>query len=80
MAEFVDIAMVRRDLLDPGAPEHPKKRQDWAIKVWRLATAELWLRLQEDSSGPRELLESAALPTAEVRLSERPPGSGRNAP
>jgi asparagine synthase (glutamine-hydrolysing) len=73
MAEFVDIPMVKRDLLDPGAPEAATPRQEWALKVWRLATAELWLRLQEDRNEPRRLVEQAALPAAEVRLTARLP-------
>jgi asparagine synthase (glutamine-hydrolysing) len=29
----------------------------WAMRVWRLATAELWLRVQEDGDGLNRLLE-----------------------
>jgi asparagine synthase (glutamine-hydrolysing) len=45
---YVDIAAVTRDLL----AEPPGKRGSgaWAWSVWRLLTAECWLRSQEDSS------------------------------
>jgi asparagine synthase (glutamine-hydrolysing) len=71
--EFLDAAAIRRELLDPGPPPAAKPLQQWAIKVWRLATAELWLRFQEDPGEPRRVLEGAGLAAAEVALTERSP-------
>jgi asparagine synthase (glutamine-hydrolysing) len=73
LREYVDLEIVRRELLDPGPPGGTRPLQAWAIKLWRLATAELWLRHQEDPAEPRKVLENARLPVAEVRLTSRDP-------
>jgi asparagine synthase (glutamine-hydrolysing) len=41
---YVDLSTVHRELLDPPA----SGLQTWAISVWRLLTAECWLRSQAD--------------------------------
>jgi hypothetical protein len=43
----VDRRRVAAELLD-GPPSDPQARQWWALHLWRLGTAELWLRMQED--------------------------------
>lgn len=70
---FVDIDAVRRELLDPDPPTAPRLRQAWALKLWRMATAELWMRLQEDPASPRKLVEAAGLPAPDVKLTAREP-------
>jgi hypothetical protein len=55
VGEYVDLGSLREDL-EGQPPTERGARQAWAIRVWRLATAELWLRLQEDENAPRELV------------------------
>jgi asparagine synthase (glutamine-hydrolysing) len=71
LREFVDLEILHRELLDAGPPPPGQRRQRWALKAWRLATAELWLRYQEDPEAPRRLLETAGLPAAEVALTQK---------
>jgi asparagine synthase (glutamine-hydrolysing) len=49
---YVDLERVRSDLLEGnrGGPRHPF---DWMQQVWRLASAECWLRAQSDPSCER---------------------------
>jgi asparagine synthase (glutamine-hydrolysing) len=42
--EYVDLRMVARELLDDPPP--PDQRLDWSQFIWRLVTAELWLRVR----------------------------------
>src|SRR5215204_6433128 len=42
LAAYVDLAVVADRLL--AAPPPPDRRQGWAIALWRLLTAECWLR------------------------------------
>lgn len=61
---FVDLDEVHRRLLT--TPPSGRERQRWAISLWRLATAECWLRSQE--AGP---IEDGPLPTtsgAEIEI------------
>ena len=46
-----------RALLDGGPSRHPEGAPSWTRDVWRLATAECWLRSQADPAFPRILLE-----------------------
>jgi asparagine synthetase B (glutamine-hydrolysing) len=46
-----------RALLDRGPSRHPQRAPSWTRDVWRLATAECWLRTQADPTFPRTLLE-----------------------
>ncbi|HTU77810.1 MAG TPA: asparagine synthase-related protein [Solirubrobacteraceae bacterium] len=45
LAAFVDMAEMRRTLLDRG-PDAAPSRFRWMYQVWRLVTAECWLRSQ----------------------------------
>jgi asparagine synthase (glutamine-hydrolysing) len=67
IGEYVDLASVRRQLLDPQPPEGRSARQGWAIGMWRLVMAECWLRTQEDSAFP-ERMEAASGNMAETEL------------
>jgi asparagine synthase (glutamine-hydrolysing) len=46
-----------RALLDDGPSRHPGGPSSWTRDVWRLSTAECWLRSQADAGFPRTLLE-----------------------
>jgi asparagine synthase (glutamine-hydrolysing) len=46
-----------RSLLDEGPSRHPGGPSSWTREIWRLSTAECWLRSQADASFPRRLLE-----------------------
>jgi hypothetical protein len=46
---------MRRSMLEPPAGG----RLEWGHYVWRLANAELWLRMQGDRRLPRRALETA---------------------
>jgi asparagine synthase (glutamine-hydrolysing) len=41
---YVDLGVVARELLDDPPP--PDQRLEWSQFVWRLVTAELWLRVR----------------------------------
>jgi asparagine synthase (glutamine-hydrolysing) len=43
---FVDPERMRADLFDAAPPSWPWALQRWALDVWRLLTAEIWLRHQ----------------------------------
>jgi hypothetical protein len=49
---YVDLERVRRDLLESNRGE-PRDPFDWMQQVWRLASAECWLRAQSDPSCER---------------------------
>ena len=68
VGEYVDLHRVKDELLDPGAPTAPRQRMEWAIALWRIATAELWLRSQEDPDAPREVLESFEIASPDVQI------------
>jgi asparagine synthase (glutamine-hydrolysing) len=53
LGAFVDMAAMRRELLDRG-PEGADNSFRWMYRVWRLVTAECWLRSQA-LSGPETL-------------------------
>lgn len=78
IAAFVDVEQVRRDLLDPEPPTAPSLRQAWAIKLWRMATAELWMRLQEDRGAPRAAVEAARMAPPNLRMTARNPVQTRS--
>jgi hypothetical protein len=64
---YVDLDAVRAGLLT-APPPAGDARSDWAMEVWRMLTAECWLRFQEDPSGPRRAAEAigVALPDVEI--------------
>jgi asparagine synthase (glutamine-hydrolysing) len=64
---YVDLARMRADLLVPDPPRGPA-RATWALQLWRLLTAECWLRFQEDPAGPRRVAERIGLPTPDCVL------------
>jgi asparagine synthase (glutamine-hydrolysing) len=73
--EFVDIDLVRRQLFETLPREHPGGSARWAIDLWRIVSAECWLRAQEDPANITTLLSRLgktqtsfhlALPTAET--------------
>lgn len=49
---FVDRDRVRSELFADGPPSTPGALQAWALQVWRLSTAEMWLRHQAGRSMP----------------------------
>ena len=49
-----------RALLDEGPSGHPDGASSWTRDIWRLATAECWLRSQADPAFPRTLLEGVS--------------------
>jgi asparagine synthase (glutamine-hydrolysing) len=73
VGSYVDLAAVRRDLLDPGPPR-PAALQHWALTVWRLVTAECWLRQQDDTRFASDLGErlKSARPFEIVRQTRHP--------
>jgi len=50
LAAYVDLARVRRVLLDSDRARR-ERPFDWMCQVWRLATAECWLRAQAGPAG-----------------------------
>lgn len=70
LGEYVDLGLVRRRLLDvvpaPGA------RQGWALHLWRLATAEMWLRTCADRQFPQRLQARCAWSADDVELVPEP--------
>jgi asparagine synthase (glutamine-hydrolysing) len=58
---YVDLDTVHDVLLATDPPSDAHGRQQWAIHVWRLLTAECWLRSQGDPSFPQSLREREGL-------------------
>lgn len=56
---FVNRESVNRELLDPPPPSDRWGLQHWAITVWRLFTAECWLRSQSEPEFPAALAQRA---------------------
>jgi len=44
---YIDLAEVRRDLLEPEPPTGTWRRT-WAVRLWRMVMAECWLRAQRE--------------------------------
>jgi asparagine synthase (glutamine-hydrolysing) len=68
VAPYVDLGAIQRDLLEPGPPEGFYGRQFWALQVWRLMTAECFLRGLEDRDGPRKAIAAVAPPPPDVEV------------
>jgi hypothetical protein len=49
-------------------PQERRARQHWAVQLWRLITAECWLRAQEDADFAARLGQSVALAPGDVEL------------
>ncbi len=54
--------------LAEGPPAEAQARQLWAIRAWRLATAELWLRGLSDPGAPGRLARELGLAPADVEI------------
>jgi asparagine synthase (glutamine-hydrolysing) len=78
---FADAAGVQ-ELIDGGPAAHPRGATSWMLDVWRLATAECWLRSQSDRGFARRLLEELAGTSAGSRplRAPRTPASHRLVP
>jgi asparagine synthase (glutamine-hydrolysing) len=63
---FVRPQAVARELL-AGAPNDLGTRGAWGVQLWRLLTAELWLRALEDPAAVARLRDRA-LPKAAIRV------------
>jgi asparagine synthase (glutamine-hydrolysing) len=55
---YVDMAGLYRELLEAAPPSRAGGLMDWAIRVWRLVTAECWLRSRQQGSPAFDRLES----------------------
>jgi asparagine synthase (glutamine-hydrolysing) len=72
LGAYVDVAAMDRALFDSGVRERIGSFQ-WMRQVWRLATAECWLRAQRDPRGGTGSLELARL---RVRVGTASPRGG----
>jgi energy-coupling factor transporter ATP-binding protein EcfA2 len=75
VASLADRAGARA-LLDDAPSPHPGGPTAWTRDVWRLATAECWLRSQAHTSFPRTLLDE--LSGTDKRPARRPARAGRS--
>ncbi len=66
---FVQADVVARELL-AGAPEDVATRRTWGVYLWRLLTAELWLRAVEDPGAVARMRDLVAEPAA-IRVTPR---------
>jgi asparagine synthase (glutamine-hydrolysing) len=66
-APYVDQARVRGELL-AGPPAAEQERMAWAVGLWRLLTAECWLRYIEDPGAPRRAAEAIGVPEPSVSI------------
>jgi len=67
---YADLHRVRRDLLDADPRRAAFGPVAWCYAVWRLVTAECWLRFQEDRALPERLLERGDLVGADYELAD----------
>lgn len=76
---YVDLAEVGARLLDRQPPTRPWPLMHWALHIWRLVTAECWLRTLEDPAFPSQLAGEAGLAAADLEVVEasRAPCAGR---
>jgi asparagine synthase (glutamine-hydrolysing) len=72
---YVNPAVLRRELLEGTPAASPLGLQMWALSAWRTATAECWLRQQENPAFARDLRESPGILEPRHRILVR--GSGR---
>jgi asparagine synthase (glutamine-hydrolysing) len=72
LGAFVDLAVMRRELLDTETRRGATELQRWALQAWRAVTAECWLRLQAD---PDSDATRQALGKADYELVRRAPAS-----
>ena len=74
---YVDVARLHRELFTGEPRLHPEGLTQWATRVWRLVTAELWLREREGSSLPQLVEREMARPTTGFRIESSRVGRGR---
>ena len=73
--EWVEPAVMRREILEAAPAGHQGGATAWATLTWRLITAECWLRQQEDASfSARELERGPIAPPAFETLGIRSVG------
>jgi asparagine synthase (glutamine-hydrolysing) len=73
LGEYVDLATLRREVIERPGRSFSLGGHAWSLAIWRLVTAELWLRLQVDPQEPRLALERAGFPAATLDAAlERP--------
>jgi asparagine synthase (glutamine-hydrolysing) len=73
IGEYVDLPAVWSELLRTDPPSEYPARQTWALHVWRLLTAELWLRSHSDSSFPARFRETESLAPVDLDVTVRRP-------
>ena len=61
LGAYADLELMGRELLAGTPPTAEIPRRNWCVQVWRLVTAECWLRTLADPSFPAETLSSGAL-------------------
>ena len=66
---YVDLDLVGRRLL--ASPPPPGERLQWALELWRLLTAECWLRLAAGGSGAAAPWPASAPPALELQEKRR---------
>jgi asparagine synthase (glutamine-hydrolysing) len=76
IAAYVDIDVVRRELLERAPGRHERPDRAWYIYIWRLIMLECWLRLQEDGAFVDRLRDSGELPSPAHRFAVTPQGTG----
>ena len=74
LGAYVDVGFLYRELLEGDPRSQPEGLMQWAIRVWRLATAELWLRVREDPWALERLDRNMDLRLAEPVFEVRRPG------
>jgi len=65
---YVDMAALHDELMVGDPRSHPQGLSRWAIRVWRLVTAECWLRAREDPAALERLQEEMNLPISTPRF------------
>jgi asparagine synthase (glutamine-hydrolysing) len=73
LGAYVDLRAVHERLLDQPPPTRPAALMHWALHVWRMTTAECWLRSLSDPAFPAHLAAEPGLPAAQCELVERAP-------
>jgi asparagine synthase (glutamine-hydrolysing) len=73
LRSYVDVDLLCESLLDRDPPPAGPGQIGWAVRVWRLATAECWLRSQGNPAFTREFPERERLAEPEYELVERTP-------
>jgi asparagine synthase (glutamine-hydrolysing) len=61
LGAYLDLELMGRELLAGPPPTAKVPTRDWCVQVWRLVTAECWLRTLADPSFPAETLSSGVL-------------------